>query len=80
MNQPRDSIRYLIGGILSHSPIARIIARRIQALAQITCTRPCGNELRIERVVHLSGKHLLTLSRHRRRYYVAVVRDRAAHR
>jgi hypothetical protein len=40
------------------------LAGRIQVVAEIACTRPRVNELRIERVVHFPGKHLLALSRH----------------
>jgi len=46
MNQPRDSILYLIGGILSHSPIARITRHGLPAAntASGRVDLHCGSE------------------------------------
>jgi hypothetical protein len=40
------------------------LARGIELLAEITCPLPSGNELGVERVVHLAREHLLAFSGH----------------
>lgn len=37
-------------------PDCFILVRGIQLLAEVACTRPSGNELRIKRIVHLAGE------------------------
>jgi len=43
-------------------------SRCVQSLAEVACSRPGGNEVRIERVVQLAVEHLLALAGHRSFY------------